>query len=98
MAEVRNLNKKRSGASLRKTDSVYVGRPSKWGNPFILGRDGTRVQVIERFEKWFLSQPELIEEAKKELRGKDLLCWCAPERCHADIILRVVNADDPTDL
>ena len=70
---------------------VYVGRPSKWGNPFVTGRDGTREEVIAKHEKWFLSQPELVAEAKRELRGKVLGCWCAPLACHADVLARVAN-------
>jgi hypothetical protein len=67
---------------------VYVGRPNpsipnsyqnaKWGNPFKIGADGTREDVIKKYEEWFLSQPELVSSAKKELKGKVLACWCSP--------------------
>jgi hypothetical protein len=68
----------------RSAYDVYVGRPTKWGNPFKIGRDGTRAEVIERYERWLLEQPELVA-ALDELRGKTLGCWCAPEPCHADV-------------
>lgn len=71
---------------------VYVGRPSKYGNPFMIGRDGTRSEVIAKYEAWLASRPDLIEAAKRELRGKVLACWCAPEACHADVLARVANA------
>jgi hypothetical protein len=75
----------------RSRYDVYVGRPSKWGNPFHVGRDGTRAQVIERYERWLLDQPELVA-ALHELRGKTLGCWCAPQPCHADVLARYANA------
>lgn len=75
-------------------DAVYVGRPTKWGNPFVLGRDGTRAEVIARHRDWMTQHhPELIEAARRELRGYDLACWCAPKPCHADFWLEVANAE-----
>lgn len=71
---------------------VYIGRPSEWGNPFEVGRDGTREEVIQKHREWFLDQPELVARARRELRGRDLLCWCAPRRCHGDVILEVANS------
>jgi hypothetical protein len=76
-----------------KPNSVYVGRPSKYGNPFEIGKDGNRAQVIAKYKAW-INQPEqaaLRAQARRELRGKDLVCWCAPQACHADILLEGVN-------
>ena len=89
--------------------AVYVGRGSKWGNPFVIGKDGTRDEVIKMYvgiqiphlvdefvrstgitlprEGWSLAQ-----EALAELRGKDLVCYCAPKSCHADILLEIANS------
>jgi hypothetical protein len=64
---------------------------SPFGNPFCLGRDGGRAQVLAKFEAFVAKHPELVERAKRELRGKDLLCWCAPKKCHADVWLRIAN-------
>lgn len=72
-------------------DAVYVGRPSKWGNPFEIGKDGTREEVIEKFRDWLLSQPTLVAEVKRELRGKNLVCWCHPQACHAEVLLEIAN-------
>ena len=71
-------------------DAVYVGRPTIFGNPFVIGRDGTRSEVIEKFRKYFyerlLSDPH-FKEAVLSLRGASaLVCWCAPESCHASVI------------
>lgn len=73
-------------------DGTYVGRPSKFGNPFVIGQHGSRADVIARYETWLLSQPALVEAAKRELRGKSLVCWCAPLACHGDVLLRVANS------
>lgn len=70
---------------------VYIGRPSKWGNPFVIGKDGTREQVIAKYKLWLLSQPKLVEQCKQELRGKILACWCAPLACHGDVLVEVAN-------
>lgn len=75
--------------------AVRIDRRSKWGNPFKIGQDGTREEVIAKFEAWLLQRPNLIALAKKELRGKDLLCWCAPLPCHGDVLLRIANAGEP---
>lgn len=70
---------------------IYVGRPSKYGNPFVIGVDGDRDEVIRLYEERLMNSPRLLADAKRELRGYDLICWCAPERCHADILLKVAN-------
>ena len=71
--------------------AIYVGRPSYFGNPFVEGRDGDRAQVIAAYEKWLLAQPDMVRVAKSKLRGRDLVCWCAPLPCHADVLLRIAN-------
>lgn len=69
---------------------VYVGRPTKWGNPFVIGPDGTREEVIQKYREWLKAR--MVEGLDpSELRGKDLVCWCAPLPCHADILLEVAN-------
>ena len=71
--------------------TVFIGRPSKWGNPYVIGRDGTRDEVIARYRQWLVLNPELYAAAKTELRGKDLVCFCAPEACHGDVLLEIAN-------
>lgn len=70
---------------------VYIGRPSKWGNPYIIGPDGTREEVIEKFRKYFFKRPDLMQAAKEELVGKKLGCFCSPNACHGDIIAKFIN-------
>jgi hypothetical protein len=66
--------------------AVYVGRPSPFGNPFEIGRDGTRDEVIEKHIEWLRERPFTVERIRRELAGKDLICWCAPARCHAEVL------------
>ncbi len=70
---------------------IYVGRPSPWGNPFEIGKDGTRTEVIELFKQRALQTPEFVAEVRSKLRGQDLACWCAPAACHADFLLELAN-------
>lgn len=75
----------------RDPHDVYIGRPSKWGNPFAIGRDGTRDEVVAKYREWVQQQPELMA-ALPELRGKVLGCWCSPKACHGDVLLELANA------
>ena len=75
-------------------DAVYIGRPSIWGNPFTIGKDGTREEVILKYDLWIATRPDLAEKARKELRGKDLVCWCSPKPCHGDSLLMIANAEE----
>ncbi len=68
-------------------NAVYIGRGTPWGNPFIIGKDGTRDEVCDKFEKEILPNLDI-----SFLKGKNLLCSCAPQRCHGDSILRKANA------
>lgn len=72
---------------------VYIGRPTKWGNPFVIGRNGTREQVIEKYRTWLQHQPNLIA-ALPELKGKVLGCWCHPAACHGDVLAELANKEE----
>ena len=69
--------------------AVYVGRPSKWGNPYTIGIDGTREQVISLYRDWIAKKPELIGELAA-LNPHTLVCWCAPEACHAEVLAELL--------
>lgn len=85
---VKVLNRKYDGVP---DGAVYVGRPTKWGNPFVMGRDGNRAAVIVKYVDYLMTKPDLIEAARKELAGKDLVCWCAPQACHAEVLAMIAN-------
>lgn len=69
---------------------VYIGRPSKWGNPFVIGKDGTRDDVVRKYKEWVLKQPHLMASLE-ELTGKTLACWCSPAACHGDVLVELSN-------
>lgn len=72
-------------------NAVYIGRPSIWGNPFVIGKDGTREEVIEKYSKWLQSNPKMLDAVQRNLAGKDLVCFCAPHACHGDVLLHWAN-------
>lgn len=69
---------------------VYIGRGSKWGNPYVEGRDGTREEVIERYRRRMERRKDLIEDLD-ELRGMRLGCFCKPLPCHGDILIEMME-------
>lgn len=81
-------------------DAVYVGRPTKWGNPFShlpsarAFHRPTREDAIIAFYVWVYEREQawLREAARRELRGKDLVCWCPPKDCHAWVWVEIANA------
>ncbi len=82
---------------------VYIGRPSKWGNPFthlkeIAERDGlilvpTRLEAVRRYEAWLQTQPGLLADIRAELKDKRLGCWCVPKSCHGSILARLADEE-----
>lgn len=66
--------------------AVFCGRGGPWGNPFVIGKDGTRDDVCDRFERETLPHLDVAL-----LRGRNLLCFCKPQRCHCDSLLRKAN-------
>lgn len=66
---------------------VYIGRGSKWGNPYVIGKDGNREEVIAKYEKSLTNHAEI----RSKLKGKTLGCWCKPKKCHGDILLEIAN-------
>lgn len=64
---------------------VYIGRPGRWGNPYTIGKDGDRDEVIAKFETYLLGRPDLLRDLPS-LKDKRLGCWCSPNRCHGDIL------------
>lgn len=76
---------------------VYIGRGSKWGNPYS-HKEGTlaeevvrsRSEAIKKYEEYLLSNQSLMESLS-ELKGKTLGCWCKPKSCHGDVLLKYAN-------
>jgi len=72
-------------------DAVYIGRGSKWGNSFIIGVDGDRTEVVRKFKDRVDNDETFKKEIKEKLKGKDLVCYCAPAMCHGDYLLQIAN-------
>lgn len=70
---------------------TYVGRGSQWGNPFRIGYDGTRAEVIQKFRLY--AAQRLVKERNwlTPLVGKDLVCHCSPLPCHGDVIIELIR-------
>jgi len=81
---------------------VYIGRrnsrygvaDSKWLNPFVVGQDGDRSTVIRLYREHLAERPDLLADLD-ELRGKTLVCWCAPAPCHGDVLIELLACGDP---
>lgn len=78
--------------------AATVARPGRWGNPFVIGRDGDQARCVARYRAW-ITQPgqvALRAEARAALAGRNLACWCAPGTpCHGDALLVLVNQTRP---
>jgi hypothetical protein len=85
----------------KEAHDVYIGRPSIWGNPFSHKANTVAKykvasvdEALVEYERWLRAQPGLIRLARRTLRGKVLGCWCAPKRCHGDILARIADEDE----
>ena len=70
-----------------------ICRPTIWGNPFVIGKDGDREQVLESCKKYLAGERELLQRLG-ELQGKVLGCWCHPEHCHGDELIRLIEGGE----
>ena len=74
--------------------AVVVARPSRWGNPFVAGRDGDAATCVARYRD-ALAGGQLcfdVADVRRELAGRDLACWCRlGDPCHADVLLAVAD-------
>jgi hypothetical protein len=74
-------------------DEIYIGRGSKWENPYKIGKHGTRQQVIDLCERRLMCEPDLLAAIDAgELDNKVLLCFCHPQPCHGDVLAQLANA------
>lgn len=99
------MNKPKVVHCKKEPYDVYIGRPSKFGNPFshlpgtlAQWRVDTREEAIECFRNYLMNTPELLKAAKEELRGKILGCWCHPQSCHGDVLVEIANGSNENDI
>jgi hypothetical protein len=87
----RRIRLRRTKGWRKPPDAIVVARPTRWGNPFSLREHG-RAEAVALHREWLLTQPDLVEAARRELRGRDLACWCPEDGpCHADTLIEVAN-------
>src|SRR5579871_6957414 len=76
-------------------NTVVVSRPSKWGNPFRVDNMHSRLDCVRSYERWIVGTAKgavTADNARRELRGRNLACWCPlGGPCHADILLKIAN-------
>jgi hypothetical protein len=88
MSETKVVNK-RSGIP-----GVYIGRGSPWGNPFIIGRDGTRDEVCDKYIEHYKDNESFKRQIREHLRGTTLVCYCKPLRCHGDWLKEIADGSN----
>ena len=112
----KRIQRKRTKDWRMPEGAVYVGRGSAWGNPFVVGRDGTKQECVDLYRKLvagylcITAKPPvsdqlrvlnyLLEHNIKQLRGKDLACWCSltdGKPCHADVLIELANLPNQGD-
>jgi Domain of unknown function (DUF4326) len=89
------IQRKRTRGSKMPPNTVYVGRPSVWGNPFKAPTNDSigRAYAVVQFAGWCPPDSDLAAAARRILRGKNLACFCPIDQpCHADILLQLANA------
>jgi hypothetical protein len=104
MSKPVRIHRKRSKGWKMPENTVYVGRPTKWGNPFVVGKPGGAFTALvkDRRHAWQLyrsiasDKPDLVAAARSEL---NLACFCPPptqpyepDCCHAAVLLEIANS------
>lgn len=71
---------------------VFIGRPSKWGNPFKLTKDTPKLRkdCVDKYKEWILNNPDLLGDLH-ELKHKTMGCYCKPKPCHGDVLVELVR-------
>ena len=95
------IPRKRTKGWRKPEHTINVCRPSKWGNPVKIGQtiiDGilvkTAEEAVQAFEDIIYNDIQMIENCKRELKGKNLMCFCSLNSpCHADVLLKIANAN-----
>lgn len=81
---------------------MYIGRPSKFGNPFEITQSRNRAQAVKEHREWLLAaikeDPAILDEIMVELKGRDLVCFCSPKKCHGEILLQLANERTPEEM
>jgi hypothetical protein len=100
----KRIQRKRTKGWRMPPNTVYVGRPSIWGNPFKVVEGDTPMSVLTWYRLWLTGKKMIgggglrrltVISRLPELRGKDLACWCPLDQpCHADVLLEIANSGE----
>lgn len=92
MTAPKRIQRKRTPGWRMPEGAIYVGRPSRWGNPWTIADCGSPELAVTSFRASMLAHPLNAVAARTELGGHDLACWCPLDQpCHADVLLQVAN-------
>ena len=100
MTRVIHIKDKELDGANFSSNEVYIGRPNNtyygasiWGNPFVIGKDGNREEVIDKYEDYIMSDEmwPTVQANLHTLRGKNLVCYCKPLACHGDVLIKLVD-------
>jgi hypothetical protein len=97
---MKRIQRKRTRGWRMPPNTVYVGRPSQWGNDFVVGKDGTADECITKYREYFIKPTLQVHGMAyfEELRCKDLACFCQLDQpCHADVLIDLL-AKEPTNV
>lgn len=83
-----NLEDLKKGVYIGRYNSYYGFKDSKYRNIYVIGKDGNGEEVVEKYDKYIRSKYS-IEEIKRDLKGKNLICWCFPNYCHGNILKEI---------
>jgi hypothetical protein len=88
----KRIQRSRAKGWRKPEGAIIVTRPGRWGNPFSVAQCGSSEAAVAMFRRYLNLNPQLAKQAREELAGRDLLCWCKPgEPCHADVLIEVAN-------
>ena len=98
MSKPKRIQRSRAKGWKMPANAIYVGRPTVWGNPYVVGSELmngetlTAEKAVELYEQ-HLADNFSERDIRHCLHDKDLVCWCAlDEPCHADVLLRIANS------
>lgn len=97
LSRAKGFNLQEISKKFNGLDAVKVDRTNRyWGNPYVVGRDGTIDECLEKYAIYLpyveLEYTEKFREEIEKLRNKNLACWCKPNApCHADYLLKFVE-------
>jgi hypothetical protein len=93
----RRIQRRRTAGWRMPAGAVYVGRPTRWGNPVVVV-DGDRAAAVRAYAQLLDVRPDLVAAARAALAGKTLVCWCPiGQPCHGDVLAAVAAGASPQD-